>query len=319
MKFSAFGLVFSALLFAQAPGPVQVTPGTPAIGAPAPSASTPPAAATPPDTVVLEVAGKKYTAAEVEQLIAALPPQYQQAAHGQPQILSQLFLMRRLAADAEKSGLDRQSPYKDALEFGRIQVLSQAELVFLQNTAVVSDEEQSKYYKDHPEKFSEAKVRVIYVAFNPTPDKARADGKKLPTEAEAKSKIEELRKQILGGADFGKLARENSDDTASAEKGGDFGTITQKSSYPEPVKAAVFKLKPGEVSEPVKQPNGFYLIRADEQHVLPFDQVSTQLVQDIKTERFQQLMKTMQAEYTIKVDDPAYFTPKQPPQLQQVH
>jgi len=85
------------------------------------------------------------------------------------------------------------------------------------------------------------------------------------------------------------------------------------------VKAAVFKLKPGEVSEPVKQPNGFYLIRADEQHVLPFDQVSTQLVQDIKTERFQQLMKTMQAEYTIKVDDPAYFTPKQPPQLQQVH
>jgi peptidyl-prolyl cis-trans isomerase C len=312
MKSIAIVLLFSALLFSQTPGQVQVAPGTPAIGAPS-------AAAIPPDTVVLEVAGKKYTRAEVDELIASLPPQYQQQAHGQPQILNQLFLMKHLAEDAEKSGLDKQSPYKDALAFGRVQVLSQAELVMLQNTAVVSDEDQQKYYKDHPEKFSQAKVRVIYVAFNPTPDKARADGKKLPTEDEARNKIEALRKQILSGADFGKLARENSDDTASAAKDGDFGTITEKSSYPAPVKAAVFKLKPGEVSEPVREPNGFYLIRVDEQSVLPFDQVGKQLVQDMKQDRFTQTMKAMQTEYTVKVDDPAYFTPKPPPaQLQQV-
>ncbi len=317
MKFFAIVLLFSALLFSQTPGQVQVAPGTPAIGAPS---AAPSAVAIPPDAVVLEVAGKKYTRAEVDQMIAALPPQYQQQAHGQPQILNQLFLMRHLAEDAEKSGLDKQSPYKDALAFGRVQVLSQAELVLLQNTAVVSDEDQQKYYKDHPEKFSQAKVRVIYVAFNPTPDKARADGKKLPTEDEARNKIEALRKQILSGADFGKLARENSDDTASAAKDGDFGTVTEKSSYPELVKAAVFKLKPGEVSEPVKQPNGFYLIRVDEQSVLPFDQVGKQLVQDMKQDRFTQTMKAMQAEYSVKVDDPAYFTPKPPPaQLQQVH
>src|ERR1700680_4880913 len=172
MKF-ATGLLASAFLWGQNPSPVQVTPGSPSIGAPA--ISTPAAPSVPPDTVVLEVAGKKYTAAELDKLIAALPPQVQQNAHTQPQILNQLFLMKRLAEDAEKAGLDKQAPYKEALEFNRVQVLSQAQLGMIQNGGIVSSEDQEKYYKDHPEKFRQAKVRVIYVAFNPAAGKAGTD------------------------------------------------------------------------------------------------------------------------------------------------
>jgi parvulin-like peptidyl-prolyl isomerase len=160
----------------------------------------------------------------------------------------------------------------------------------IQNGGIVSSEDQEKYYKDHPEKFRQAKVRVIYVAFNPGADKASTDDKKLPTEAEAKTKIDGLRKQVLAGADFGKLARDNSDDKQSAVKDGDFGMVTQKSSYPDAIKAAVFALKQGEVSEPVKQPNGFYLIRADELTTLPFADVSSQLVQDLRQEHFTEVM-----------------------------
>jgi peptidyl-prolyl cis-trans isomerase C len=318
MKAFATGLLASTFLWGQAPTPVQVTPGTPSIGAPAISA--PAASSVSPDTVVLEVAGRKYTAAEIDKLIAALPPQVQQNAHTQPQILNQLFLMKRLAEDAEKAGLDKQPPYQQALEFNRIQVLSQAQLGMIQNGGIVSSDDQEKYYKEHPEKFRQAKVRVIYVAFNPAGDKAGTDAKKLPSEAEAKAKIDDLRKQILAGADFGKLARDNSDDKQSAVKDGDFGTISQKSSYPDAIKAAVFTLKQGEVSEPVKQPNGFYLLRADELTTLPFAEVSTQLVQDLRQEHFNEVMKDLQTQYTVKVDNQAYFTPKpQPPQLQQVH
>jgi len=224
-----------------------------------------------------------------------------------------------LAEDAEKAGLDKQPPYKEALEFNRVQVLSQAQLMMIQNGGVVSNEDQEKYYKDHPEKFRQAKVRVIYVAFNPAAGKAGTDDKKLPTEAEAKAKIDGLRKQIVAGGDFGKLARENSDDKQSAVKDGDFGMVTQKSSYPDPIKAAVFALKQGEVSEPVKQPNGFYLIRVDELTALSFADVGSQLTQDMRQEHFNEVMKNLQTQYTVKVDNPAYFTPKpQPAQLQQV-
>ena len=306
----AFGIcLFASILCLHAVAQVQVTPGAPSIGAPA--ASTPATPAVSPDTVVLEVAGKKYTAAEIDRLISALPPQVQQNAHTQPQFLNQIFLMKRLAEDAEKAGLDQQPPYKEALEFNRIQVLSQAQLVMIQNGGVVSTEDEEKFYKEHPEKFRQAKVRVIYVAFNPAPDKSGADNK-LPSEAEAKAKIDSLRKQIVAGGDFGKLARENSDDKQSAVKDGDFGLVTPKSSYPDAIKSAVFALKQGEVSEAVKQPNGFYLFRVDEATTLPLDDVRTQMLQDLRQEHFNEVMKDLQAQYTVKVDNSAYFAPKQP-------
>ncbi|HEX5226973.1 MAG TPA: hypothetical protein VFW44_04650, partial [Bryobacteraceae bacterium] len=73
MKILAIPFLFFGVLYAQAPAQdhpsVSVTPGAPAINGTAPQAA--PAAITP-DTVVMEVNGKKYTAAEVDKLIAIL-------------------------------------------------------------------------------------------------------------------------------------------------------------------------------------------------------------------------------------------------------
>jgi peptidyl-prolyl cis-trans isomerase C len=320
MKTLATALLLSALLYSQEP--VKVTPGTPAVKAPA-EAAAPPAAATPappvtPDTVILEVNGTKYTAGELDKLIAGLPAQYQQAARSQPKLLSQVFLMLRLADDAAKEGLDQQSPYKEQLQAYRMQVLSTAKLSNVSNTMQISREDQQKYYNENPDKFKEVKVRVIYITFNPTPGKPTADGKKQLTEAEAQAKIEDLAKQIQGGADFGKLARENSDDQASAAKDGDFGVVTPASAYPQAVKNAVFALKLGEISAPVKQPNGFYLIRAEEINQRAFIDSILQIIEAVRQVRYQEWLKGMQAQYNVKIENPAYFAPRIPAQLQQV-
>src|SRR6202021_1574421 len=103
-----------------------------------PGAAATPPPAVPPDTVVAEVNGKKYTAAEGDKMISILPTQYQQAAHSQTQILGQVFLMQRLADDAAKAGLDQRSPFKEQLEINRIQVLSTAELSDVQNTTKIT-------------------------------------------------------------------------------------------------------------------------------------------------------------------------------------
>jgi peptidyl-prolyl cis-trans isomerase C len=311
------------VLYGQAQDPVKVTPGAPAVQSPGtavppgPAATPPPSV--PPDTVVAEVNGKKYTAAEVDKMISMLPAQYQQAAHSQTQILGQVFLMQKLAEDAAKAGLDQKSPFKEQLEINRIQVLSTAQLSDVQNTMNVPQAEQEKYYKDHPEKFTEVKIRVIYIAYNPTPGKAATDGKKIVTEAEAKEKIEDLAKQIRGGADFGKLARDLSDDKTSAAKDGDFGVMKPDSGYPEAIKTAVFALKQGEVSDPIKQPNGFYLIRAEEINQKSFNDSVMQIIQVEKQTKFQEWLKGMQAQYSVKIENPDYFAPRVPAQLQQVH
>ncbi len=318
MKILTIAFLFSALLYGQAQEPVKVTPGAPAVTAP-PAAAAAPQPPLSPDTVVAEVNGKKYTAGELDKMISILPPQYQQAAHSQTQILSQVFLMQRLADDGAKAGLDQRSPFKEQLEMSRIQVLSTAELSDVQNTMKITQEDQEKYYQDHPDKFKEVKIRVIYIAFNPTPGKAATDGKKMVTEAEAKAKIDDLAKQIQGGADFGKLARDLSEDKTSAAKDGDFGVVKQDSGYPEAIKTAVFALKQGEVSAPIQQPNGFYLIRAEEINQKSFNDSVMQILQLMKQAKFQEWLKGMQAQYSVKIENPAYFAPRIPAQLQQVH
>jgi peptidyl-prolyl cis-trans isomerase C len=323
MKILSSALLVTALLRGQAQEPVKITPGIPATKAPAEPQQAAPAPTPPPpvspDTVVAEVNGRKITAAEMDKIIGAFPAANQQALRQRPQILSQVFMMQKLAEDAEKADLDKQSPYKEQISTYRLQLLSTAELSKVNNDFQISPEEQQKYYQDNPEKYKEAKVRVISVAFNPAPGKPAADGKKQLTEAEAQAKIEDLAKQIKSGADFGKLARENSDDQTSAAKDGDFGTVKQDSSYPKPVKDAIFALKQGEMSAPVKLSNGFYLIRAEEVTQIPYNDVALQVSQAVRQAKFAEWQKNLQAQYNVKIENPAYFATRVPAQLQQVH
>jgi len=316
MKILGTFLFLSAMLYGQGRSTVNVTPGLP--GLQAPGGLTPPKPV-PPETVVAEVDGRKITAAELDKLMNMLPPQFQQAARSRPEMLGQVFLMQRLADDAAKAGLERRSPYKEQLEISRMQLLSTAELSDVNNNMQVSQDEEDKYYKEHPDKFKEVKVRVIYVAFNPTPGKEAPNSRKLPTEAEAKDKIEDLAKQLKAGADFGKLAHDHSDDRTSAAKDGDFGVIKQDSAYPPSIKEAVFALKEGEVTAPLKQPNGFYLIRADEVKIKPMNDELVQIIQAVKQEKFQTWVKGMQAQYQVKVEDPAYFNSRLPAPLPAAH
>ena len=297
MRFCVVTL-FSVLLCAQTPVPAP----------PAPSSAA--KDTIPPDTVVLEMEGKKLTAADVDRLLAVYPFAIQQAIRANPtRGLPQLFMLKYLADEAVKRGLDQQSPYKESLEYNRLNVLYQAEILIYRNTIDVTPEDQQKFYKEHPERFRQAKVRVIYIAFNPLAAQGQGD-QKLPTEPVAKAKIDDLRKQILAGADFGKLARENSDDKGSAAKDGEYGIIQKTSPYPDALKNAIFALKPGEVSEPIRQPSGFYLIRLDEFIVQPFEQVNTQIVEDIRQTRFNDWLKGLELRFAVKIDNPGYFAPK---------
>src|SRR5260370_16493808 len=108
-------LVLSAALVcgksAQPPQHPKIAQGTPAPIVPAPQpAPAEPAARVAPDSVVVEGAGKKYTAAEIDKLIEGLPPQFQAAVKARPEALSQVFLIGRLVEDAQKAGPPKKSP-----------------------------------------------------------------------------------------------------------------------------------------------------------------------------------------------------------------
>src|ERR1019366_4014068 len=100
-----------------------------------------------------------------------------------------------------------------------------------------------------------------------TPERVKArhillktQGKPAREEAAIKAKGENLLKQLKGGADFAKLAKENSEDPSSGANGGDLGDwITHGQMVPEFDKA-IFSLKVGETSDLVKTMYGFHIV-----------------------------------------------------------
>ncbi len=85
----------------------------------------------------------------------------------------------------------------------------------------------------------------------------------LVSETEARRKITVLRQRIAEGTNFAELARLNSDDTASAQRGGELGWTVPGDLVPE-FERAMNALKIGELSEPVRSPFGYHIIQVEE-------------------------------------------------------
>ena len=101
--------------------------------------------------------------------------------------------------------------------------------------------------------------------------------------------------------------KENSDDPTSASKDGDFGVIKQSDGIPDEIKGTIFALKQGEVSKPVRQPNGFYLFKVTALEVEPYDKVKDDLFKELQQEAFKKWFDSMDAKKKVEFDDEAYF------------
>jgi peptidyl-prolyl cis-trans isomerase SurA len=81
------------------------------------------------------------------------------------------------------------------------------------------------------------------------------------SEEDARRRLQGLRERITAGADFAALARLNSED-GTAALGGDLGWVYSGDTVPE-FERAMNALKPGELSDVVRTPFGFHLIRVE--------------------------------------------------------
>jgi peptidyl-prolyl cis-trans isomerase SurA len=79
-------------------------------------------------------------------------------------------------------------------------------------------------------------------------------------DAAAKAKLETLRARVAGGADFGQLATQESQDTQSKPRGGDLGWFAQDDYGPD-FGAQVVALSDGQVSAPFKTQAGWHIVQ----------------------------------------------------------
>jgi peptidyl-prolyl cis-trans isomerase SurA len=82
----------------------------------------------------------------------------------------------------------------------------------------------------------------------------------LTGDAAAQARLKDIRKRIKAGADFAELAREYSNDTATASNGGDLGWVNPGDMVPT-FEAQINKLATGEISEPFKTGFGWHIVQ----------------------------------------------------------
>ncbi len=105
-------------------------------------------------------------------------------------------------------------------------------------------------------------------------------------DAKALAQAQDLHKQIKGGADFAKLARQHSKDSTSAVKGGDLGWAG-RGDYVQEFADKLFSMQQGEVSEPIKTQFGYHIIRLDGVRASAgrsFEQVRAELTATLRNE-----------------------------------
>ena len=82
----------------------------------------------------------------------------------------------------------------------------------------------------------------------------------LLSEDDVKARLQQLRDRIIGGDDFGALAKGNSMDTVSAAEGGDLGWVNPGDLVPE-FEQVMDDLKPGEISQPFQTQYGWHIVQ----------------------------------------------------------
>ncbi len=225
------------------------------------------------------VNGKAVPKSRADALLAQVTKQA--AARGQqlpPEIDSlikdQLVQNEIFAQEAEKRGLAASADYKTQMELARQNILV---------TLLVADLEKKNPVTD-------ADVQAEYDRY-----KAQASGNEYRAEhilVDKEDDAKALIAQIKAGAKFEDLAKKNSKDTGSAEKGGDLDFAPPNAYVPE-FSQAMVKLQKGEMTDtPVKSQFGYHIIKLVDTRaaqVPPLADVKPQIQQrlsQVKAEQF---------------------------------
>jgi peptidyl-prolyl cis-trans isomerase C len=272
-----------------------------------------PAPLAPPDTVVAKVDGADITIQDMQTLLLDAPPDFTQQLGKQPEIfLREMYRLKFLAGEGDKLMLGDKSPTKERVEAERMVAVAQARINFEQDSYSPSEQELNDFYAANQVAWSTAKIKVILIGFQPDPtpgavstakalnDRSSADAAKFATD---------LVLQLRTGADFAALAEKYSDDKESKANGGDFGVpVKPTGNLPDDLKRAIFAMQPGQVSDPLRQPTGFYIIRLEEMNAQPLSDVIEQITQQLKGAHSSAWLKDLNTRLAPKLSRPEFFT-----------
>lgn len=239
------------------------------------------------DKVLATVNGQSVTESQLEIAAAQSKVNYKEITPAQKKLLTEALINRQLVLDAAVKAKYDKTPDITA----RVKALTESYIAANYLATIAKefkiDEQSMKAYYDK---------NVV----GNTPKEYKARHILVKTEDEAKALIKDLE----GGADFAKLAKEKSTDTGSASRGGDLGWFTEQDMV-APFSKAAAGLKKGELGKtPVSSQFGWHVIILDDVRIMPapeYTAVKENIKKVLLKEKLNQYLDGLNSKATIVV------------------
>ena len=170
----------------------------------------------------------------------------------------------------------------------------------MRQKATVTGQQIERAYNDNIQQYS-------------TPDQVRASHILLKTEgkddAAVKKQADDLLAKVKAGGNFEALAKQHSEDEASAAKGGDLDFFGKGAMVPEFEKVA-FELAPGQMSDVVKSSFGYHIIKVTDKRAAsqkPLAEVRGQIEDQLKWEQAQAAAQKLSDQVASELKKPSDF------------
>lgn len=167
----------------------------------------------------------------------------------------------------------------------------------MREQAAVTDQQVREYYDANQTEFTRPEqVQARHILLR-TPDPA--------SEAAVRTRLEEVKKRIQGGADFGTVAAEVSEEPGAKERKGDLGWFGSGQMVPE-FEQAAFGAQQGEVVGPVKTSFGYHLIQVTGRRpagVTPFEEAREQIRARLAFQSTQELAEAKAKELAAQLKE----------------
>lgn len=252
--------------------------------------------------VVIDMGDVRITAGEFMAYIETLPPQYREYARtvNKAKFAEEVVKIKFLAERARREKLDQETTIQSQIRFQTDNLLAGKAYQKVLTSIPVEPATLQAYYDKHKQEYESVKARHILVRLPGSAVPLRSGQKEL-TSDEALAKAQGLRKRLVAGEDFAKLAKEESDDVNSGANGGEVGSFKRGQMVPQ-FEEVAFAIKPGEISEPVRTPYGFHLIIVDEHESKSLEEMKPELEKLVRQESGQKALLDHIGKAGVKVD-----------------
>lgn len=254
-------------------------------------------------TPVIEASGIGFTKAEFEDLVKG-DSRYRGVVTtpgGRRALAVDFGKAFALEAEARKRKLDLLPSVQLKIRHATQQLLAYELLTKLRADFLKDESALAAEYDKSKQRYSQPQVRQILVRAKGSEVALRSGQRELSLD-EARAKAVSLRAKLVAGADFAALARAESDDLGSRDKGGDVGAVLRGATGAN-FEAAAFSLAVGKLSDVVQTEQGFHILRVEERKPQALAAVKAMIANDLAHRELEAILLN-----GYKLNE-AYFSP----------